>query len=72
MACSIPEYCLLPNDTVGSKDMSLVMLAAPTCNANLTELLSMFSSISFHVSSADIGGSLLSQLLDFIESSFCV
>lgn len=59
----------LPNDTVGREDISL--LAAPTCDTDLMEVLTMFSDISRRVHSAEIGGLLPSQLFAFIESSFC-
>lgn len=59
----------LPKDTVGREDISL--LAAPTCDTDLMEVLTMFSDISCHVLSAEIGGLLPSQLFAFIESSFC-
>lgn len=62
IAYSIPACYLLPNDTVGREDISLVMLAAPTCDTNLIEVFSMFSNISFHVSSAE---TLLPQIVVF-------
>lgn len=49
VACSIPAYYLLPNNTVGREDISLVMLAAPTCDTNLLEVLSVFGNTSFQV-----------------------
>lgn len=58
----------LPNDTIGREDISL--LAAPTCDTGLMEVLTMFSDTSLHVHSGEIGGSFPSQLFAFIESSF--
>lgn len=57
----------LPDDTIGREDISL--LAAPTCDTDLMEVVTMFSDISLHVHSAEIGGLLPSQLFAFIESS---
>lgn len=75
ITCSIPACCLFPNDAVGREDIPLAMLATPSRDTNLIEVLSVLH-IVFLVASADIGGSSPGQLFAFTESSarvrFCV